>query len=274
MSKAQLIPPALLLFISPLIFGFGCSKEPGYLKFRYVERDYVNTPNDTKLPVELWNELAKVAAIKVAKPEATAEGGEAKSGEHGGGAAKEEGAAKGEGEAKKALEHKSQKSVAAGSGIAHADEEVATELFPLQAFLYEKNNGMLGGRNFQLQFGKGGGELDLQKLVADKFGSFYFVLRLPEEFKELPSKVFFLSNTKERTVEGEKLGAGCSKFMDVTSFFNKTLSRDGILLNTTDARHLAAVGGTFFVAVPGGGKVKLAQLTVTDGRFRSLFCRH
>lgn len=252
----------LLLLSLPFLLGLGCDKTPAFEKKQYVVKDLVHTSNDAKLPESLWNELNKLASepSKSASP-APASGG------HG------EAPPPAHGEAPKPEAAEAASGHGAGSGSSAKVEGVETEFFPLKAYLYEKNSGIMEGQNYHLEFGKGGGELDLQKILSDKRGSFYFVLSLPAEFAEATYKVFFLGNNKKRLVDGEKIGNGCQSFFDITSYFKKTLSTEGVLLNTTDGRHISTLGGTFFVAVAYGKKLHLSQLTVTDGRYSRLACR-
>ncbi|MEK7357615.1 MAG: hypothetical protein AAB250_14275, partial [Bdellovibrionota bacterium] len=72
-------------------------------------------------------------------------------------------------------------SFARSTGSLAADAEVATEFVSLNAYLIEKNRGILGRENFALKFPVGGGEVDLGDFIQPLKGSFYFVTDfLPE----------------------------------------------------------------------------------------------
>lgn len=159
------------------------------------------------------------------------------------------------------------------TGGLKADDEVETEFVALKAFMIEKNRGILGRENFELRFPVGGGEIDMSDFVQPLKGSFYFVTEFLPETDAKAKKVFFLSNSTERTLVGTTVGAGCDKYYDVTSAFDRAEKGSGFLVNTTEGRHVGALAGTYFFTAYDGGKMKIATLVVRDSRFRTLHCR-
>lgn len=156
------------------------------------------------------------------------------------------------------------------------DESVAqkpTEFVGLKVFLVERNKGILGGENHLLAFPPGGGELDLRDFVSEKSGSFYFVAEPRTKIEKPNIKVYFLSNSKVRDLNGTTVGSGCDTYFDVSSAFSKAVVSEGFLLNTTEQRHVSASAGTFFFVLDDGQKLHLARLTVKDSRYPAVQCK-
>lgn len=151
--------------------------------------------------------------------------------------------------------------------------EIESEFMPIKVFLIEKNKGILGGRNHELFFSEGGGEIDLKDFVADQKGTFFIAFEPVAASTDAPPRVFYLSNATQRTLGRETLGAGCNKYFELTTAFSVAMKSDGIQANSTDGRHVSALAGTYFFAVPQAGKLHLAQVTIKDSRYRSLHCR-
>jgi len=143
---------------------------------------------------------------------------------------------------------------------------------PIRVYLVEKNQGILTKGNTEIILPAGGGEIDLSDFVQAKNGSFYFAAEFLPKLEKVERKVFFLSGARERDIQGERFGAGCHTYFDVSSAFNKAVSREGFLVNTTDGRHISALAGTFFFAAAHEGKLYLASLIVKDSVRRKLQC--
>ena len=47
---------------------------------------------------------------------------------------------------------------------------------------------------------------------------------------------------------------------------------EGLLLNTTDGRHVSALAGTYFFAAVHDGKLHLASLVIKDSLRQDLMC--
>lgn len=148
-----------------------------------------------------------------------------------------------------------------------------TEFMGLRVFLYERNNGILNGENHKLLFPPAGGELDLKDFVADKSGSFYFIAEPITKIENPDVRVYFLSNSEQRKLGKETYGAGCDHYYDISSAFKSMMSKEGFLINTTDQRHISALGGTYFFVIDDGQKLHLARLTVKDSRYPLLQCK-
>lgn len=154
-----------------------------------------------------------------------------------------------------------------------AETQKPTEFVGLKVFLYERNKGILGGRNHLLVFPAGGGELDLRDFVSEKNGSFYFVAEPRTKIEKPNIKVYFLSNSIVRDLDGTTVGTGCDTYFDLSTAFGKAVASEGFLLNTTAQRHVSATAGTFFFVLDDGQKLYLARLTVKDSRYPSVQCK-
>ena len=125
----------------------------------------------------------------------------------------------------------------------------------------------------------GGGIIDMGPYIRNVRGNFYFKLNayLDEGSgyeKEAPDlSVFFLSNGKKRKVLDQMVGAGCNKFMDVSSYFDSKMSAEGLKLNSTQRRFLSVVGGTFFFIYTVKDELYLASLKVIDSKYSEYLCR-
>jgi hypothetical protein len=152
--------------------------------------------------------------------------------------------------------------------------EIPTEFFDFRVFLAEKTKGVLGGANYELLFGSGGGVLDLKDFVPSDRGTFFLGIKpdLPVLEKE-ELHIFFLSNSQKWTFNGENFGSGCDVYMDLTSYFTSAMKQDGFVVNVEHGRHVALLAGSYFMAISIKGKLYLSQLTIKDSRYRKLQCR-
>lgn len=161
-----------------------------------------------------------------------------------------------------------------GGGGGEAKSETLDSVFtPLKVYFIEKNRGILKQGSTEIELGPGGGEVDLADYLSSKNGTFYFTVDFLKDVEKLERKVYFLSNGRERKVENTKLGAGCKAYFDISSAFKKTNAADGFMVNTSDARQVSALAGTYFFAAVSEGKLHLAALTIKDSRYPKLHCR-
>ncbi len=151
--------------------------------------------------------------------------------------------------------------------------EVPVVFMPVKVYLTEKTNGALGGQNYQINFDLGGGILDLKNFVKKDHRSFYLAIDLEEKVDAGSIKVFFVSNSKELPIKKDVYGAGCGKYMDVTSFYQRVIANAGIELNTAGARYIHVVGGTFVIAIVKNSSLYLSQVTILDSRLKKHMCR-
>lgn len=144
---------------------------------------------------------------------------------------------------------------------------------PIKVFLKEKNPGVLSQPALQIEFPKGGGEVDLAKFTTGKSGTFF--LNFDFEGFDYPEQldIFFVSQAKKRRLDGLIHGTGCRKFLDLTQYFLKLKKRhDVIALNTTRQRHLTTLGGHFVFAFKKDKQIFLSKVTFKDDRAPEYFC--
>ncbi len=139
----------------------------------------------------------------------------------------------------------------------------------VKVVLKEKNQGTLIEPELEFRFPKGGGKIDLSQYVKPGVNGTFFV---SFNFEELPAgekgRVFFIPQTKKRKIDDDIWGSGCNKYLDLKKFITGEGQKKGIEVNTTDFRHLAVLGGTFFFATD----LVVSQVTFHDSQQQSLFC--
>jgi hypothetical protein len=256
--------------VLPIVFLVGCREaEPTWKQHAFPNEEQNRTTSEAKLPAELWDKINRLASGPgVAAP--AVDHGTGGGGEHGGG---------GHEEAKAADHGGGEHGGGGGHGAADNDganpspASIPSAFAPITVYFIEKNHGILNKGNTKVVFPAGGGELDLSSIVQNKNGSFYVVIEfLPEIDKSIEKKVYFLSRGLERTLDGEKYGAGCQSYFDVSTAFKNMVAKDGFLVNTTAGRHVSALAGIYFFAAFVEGKLQLASLTIKDSTRRELQC--
>ena len=166
---------------------------------------------------------------------------------------------------------------------------VETELKPMAIYLIEEVRGTLGGKHHRIEFGPGGGAIDLRDFVTLERGAFRLVFefdprtRTEEETKaeaDFERKVLFYSNGKRRRSQQgssiEWVGDGCDQWMDVSQSVLRAAKGEGLLFAVADARHVSALAGTFFFSVKSPkapNLVQLSRVTFYDSSRRSYLCR-
>ncbi len=120
----------------------------------------------------------------------------------------------------------------------------------------------------------GGGVIDLSDFVTEKRGSFEVQIsaHLDQEHEAENMRVYFVSHTKARRIDGEEYGAGCAKVYEISSYFGKKMSSDGISVYTTEQRYVSVLGGTFVMVSYTPEAIHVGSVTFSDPRFPELTC--
>lgn len=294
-----------LFLLLPLgILSISCKKEPLVKTLHFEKQSLLKSANDVSLPLSLWQKIDETYVPTGSAPKS--HGGESAKGEGGKEAGGKEGEAKsekgGEKEGAKGEEKKSEHGGAppaehggappaekggAPSGEHGASKEKSGEgggkkvqlekpdvdFAAVRVFLMERTPGILGGKNLELNFGSGGGELDLADYVQLDRGTFSVAFEISSPHGEAPLRVFFLSNSRRRKIGYEEYGSGCENFYEISSYFNKAMLDRGLLVSSTDRRHVSALVGTYILAYNYDTKLNLSQVTIKDSRFKDLHCR-
>jgi len=263
----------LMILMTPVLaVQLACdhSKEDHGADHEDITENRAGAIQGVKLPTELWEKLESlyIPAVDV---------GSAGAGEHGGAPAPSGGEHGGGGE-----EPVGEHSAGAGEhgGLdktsildAKTKIEVPKDFFGFRVQLAEKNKDVLTKEKVILQYDKGGGFLDLADYVTDIKGTFYLKWSPSLELDNQKIHVFYLSNAKKFRIGEDPHGVGCGKYLEITSYWNKEMSHEGIKLNTTSGRYVHVLAGTYFFALTLNNKLYLSQLTIKDSRFRERMCQ-
>ncbi len=146
-------------------------------------------------------------------------------------------------------------------------------LLNVRAELKQKREGALH-ENARVVTPLGGGVVDLAELVTPLRGAFTArIVGSREDGGSLDNmRVFFVSRAKERSISGENYGAGCDKWMEITSFFKKVMKGDGFQLYTADQRYLSVIGGTFVLIGFAKEAIAVGSISFTDSRYPQVMC--
>lgn len=147
------------------------------------------------------------------------------------------------------------------------------ETLPMQVEVVEGKGGAFGGTNYRFDFKEFGGFIDFDVyLDRSTTGSFKLYFNFPDLADISKMKVYFLSWTNQYQKDGEPFGNGCGNFYDITSYFNKTILKDGLLLHTKDYRYLDLAAGRLYFINYTDKKIQLAQVTLTDKKLEERLC--
>jgi hypothetical protein len=157
------------------------------------------------------------------------------------------------------------------------DDQVKSKPKPIlytfvKVFLKEKNEKVLKSPILGFEFTRGGGELDLATIKGAKPGSFFLGFEMPEFEGAQSQRVLFISQSKKRKVEGEILGSGCNKVLDITAEVLKGNKEQGIKINTTRDRHTSILAGHMIFIAETEKNWLLSQVTFLDSSRADLLC--
>lgn len=160
-----------------------------------------------------------------------------------------------------------------GEAAAGATKEKPILYSSVKVILKEKNKGVLKKPVMAYDFSRGGGELDLATVIGSQAGSFFLSFELPEYENALQKKAFFVSQSRQRKVDGEILGSGCRKVLDVSTQIYKLGKDTGMKINTTRKRHDSILGGHMIFLAETEKNWFLTQVTFYDSSRMDLFCK-
>lgn len=154
--------------------------------------------------------------------------------------------------------------------------EIQRQLLNLSIELTQKTKSALH-ENTRVITPLGGGVIDLSEFVTPLRGAFFMkiVARKEKDVETEPQnlRVFFVNKGKPRILDGEEYGAGCNKYMEITSIYNKkNAGGKGFELYTADQRYLSVIGGTVVAVVFEKESLSVGTITFTDSRYPDLLC--
>jgi hypothetical protein len=218
----------------------GCQKEPPWKSRAFVERNSSSGVGVVLVPESLWNRL-----IDPERPLTDLLGNST---------------------------NEAQKRTDNDSAVVQTAKE--TDLKPIAVYLIEQTHGVLGGRNHKIQFGPGGGDLDLRDFVIGDRGAMRVVFEFANAVDpNSKRRVWYLSNARQRRVGSDEVGAGCRAYMDISKIVENSNRNEGLLFAVGDDRHVSAMAGTYFFSVKNGSRVDVARLTIYDSSKRTLLCQ-
>lgn len=232
---------ATWFFVFTALAMVGCQKEPPWKSRVYVEHSSSSGVSAVLVPESLWQRL-----VDPERPLKDLLGNETKT-----------------------AEQKNTKE----SAVTKASVE--TDLKPVAVYLIEQTHGVLGGRNHKVQFGPGGGDLDLRDFVLENRGAMRVVFEFGEGVDpKAKRRVWYLSNARRRKVGNDSVGAGCRTYMDISSAVEKSNKTEGLLFAIGDDRHVSALAGTYLFSVKNGSRIEVSRVTIYDSAKRALLCQH
>ncbi len=246
-----------ILYVSLFMGLLACDRRPSYQRQAYETSHLRSSVVDVRVPVSLWKKIEE-SHISVGPVTPAA----AKENETHGGAPGEQG----EGDP-------SVSAVATRAAHRSAHTEIPTDFMSVKVYLTEKNSGVLGGKNRELIFSEGGGEIDLKDFLTDRDGTFHIAFQVPSEEGARALKVFYLSNARKKKAGHNTYGAGCNTFFDISSYAAAVMKKEGVRVNTMNGRHISVLAGTYFFVVPYDNLMRIARVTVKDSRYRSAHCQ-
>jgi hypothetical protein len=120
----------------------------------------------------------------------------------------------------------------------------------------------------------GGGVIDLAEHVTAVRGGFKVRLT-PTVGKGEPLtgiRVFYISDARVRKLAGEDFGAGCGQFMEITGYFNKSMTDGGFDVYTADQRYVSVLNGTFVITKFDTDSIRAGSVKFTDSRYPEMSC--
>jgi hypothetical protein len=120
----------------------------------------------------------------------------------------------------------------------------------------------------------GGGVIDMQEFVTPLKGAFRARITFEKTKGSTLNNVhvYYISRAQRREVEGDQFGAGCGRYFDITQYFSKKLSHEGVEVFTADQRYVSVLAGTIVLVSFEKEALYVGSVTFEDGRFPALQC--
>ncbi len=153
---------------------------------------------------------------------------------------------------------------------------IPREFLDINLFFKGSAPGVLSD-NTEFKLPRGGGEIDLKNYIKGKKGTFYMSFSVKRSHSpEAPIRnlhIYFMSEAEARTIDNEKFGVGCQKYLDVSALLIKSNDDEGLQLNATEHRYLPVLGGVlYFVDFDPDRKIFVAAVRITDSRYPKEIC--
>lgn len=152
-------------------------------------------------------------------------------------------------------------------------ESAGVSYSAVKVFFTEKNQDILKSPAYEIELPRGGGAIDMAKLLTGNQGSFYVGFELPEEITTGTNfKAIYISDARKRKLDERVFGGGCSQYYDITPKFLLMMKTEGIKANTTRQRHVTVLAGHYIFSAIKDNRIFITQVHLTDSRYKNLLC--
>ncbi len=120
----------------------------------------------------------------------------------------------------------------------------------------------------------GGGVIDLAEFVTPVRGAFQLKFKINDSQGNPVAdlQTHYVSRAKQRKLVKDAYGVGCSRYLDISNYFQKKNSGSGFTLYTADHRYLSVIAGTFVFFSYSEESLSIASVTFTDSRYPEVLC--
>ncbi|MFN8847468.1 MAG: hypothetical protein ACK5W9_11520 [Bdellovibrionales bacterium] len=143
---------------------------------------------------------------------------------------------------------------------------------PVQVKFSQKSPGLLNEGNVIYEFASGGGNIDLSQVVSGQKGTFFISFHMPGTDNFTNGRVFFISRSRQRKIEGEVVGSGCKTLLDLSSSLGQLNFKGELKLNTTRDRHISILAGHFVFLTETDKSWIVSQISFNDSKRQDLIC--
>jgi hypothetical protein len=131
--------------------------------------------------------------------------------------------------------------------------------------------------NYKYTMLRGGGAVDLGKIIIGNKGSIFFKFELNKsgqtEEKLDQYRVYFLSQAIPKVIDGETYGSKCGDIIDITDRVLESGRGQPLRANITQERHVPAMTGLYYFVHFSGEIIYLAAMSLEDSRFPKMKCK-
>lgn len=144
---------------------------------------------------------------------------------------------------------------------------------PIKVKFKSEHSGVLRADDLEIEYPRGGGEVNFSKIVLGEKGSIFIKFDLSGFNDPKAVRAYFLSRSKKRKVDGDIYGSGCNVFFELgPDFFNQNGS-SGLKVNVTLKRHISTLGGHFIFTYKDKEKLYVSQIQFLDSQSSELLCQ-
>lgn len=158
-------------------------------------------------------------------------------------------------------------------------ENINRKFLSISVKVYDEANGAIVTPT-RFVMPRGGGVIDLKEVMPQDGSAwvrFKVDLQAGRQKKNIVEsrffKAYYVSDAQKREIDGDQIGLGCGKFVDVTDYFKRVISKEGMVLQLKKQEYLSLVGGIFLFVFPHEEDLFLGSLGIIDSRWQKYQCR-